>query len=369
MRRPIPLFRTFMPEGMDLAPVLTSGYLVAGTQVAAFEAALGTWLGNPRVCATNSSSAALTLALRLAGVGPGDQVAVSPLACTATTMPIATLGATPLWCDVDPATGMIDPADCARRLTGRTKAILSYHWAGDVGAVEALAALAAKHRIACIEDASEALGAELAGKRLGAGSADFTVVSFHAAKPLTTGEGGALLCARAADHERALRLRRFGIDNASFRLPTGDLNPASDIVEAGWNAYLTNIPAAIGLAGLPHVDGLLARARANGAWYDSALAEVAGLRLIRRRGDARSAFWAYTILAERADTLLAKLADAGIGCQRLHLRNDAYSCFGGRLEDLPGVAAFAAAELVIPCGWWVGDLDRDHIAATIREGW
>ena len=150
---PIPLFRTFMPEGVDLSPVLSGGYLAAGAQVAAFEQAVGVFIGNPHVTATNSSSSALTLALQLAGVGRGDQVAVSPLACTATTMPIANLGAEPLWCDVDPQTGMIDPADVAARLTDRVKAILGYHWSGDVGEIDRLQTLAHRQGIGCVEEA------------------------------------------------------------------------------------------------------------------------------------------------------------------------------------------------------------------------
>lgn len=365
---PVPLFRTFMPAGIDLTPVLFSGYLVAGAQVSAFERGVADFIGAPNVAATASSSAAMTLALHLAGVRPGDEVAVSPLACTATTMPIANLGARPLWCDVDPATGMIDPADVERRLTPRTKAIIAYHWAGDVGEVERLCAIAHRHCIACIEEASEAFGAEVGGRRVGGGTADFTVFSFHAVKHITTGEGGALVCADPRTHGRAVCLRRFGLDNASFRLPNGDLNPKSDVVEPGWNFYMTNIAAAIGLAGLPEADRLLARHRDNGAFYEARLAGVPGVTLLKRRPDARSAFWTYTLLAEDTDRLVARLVEAGIGCQRLHVRNDAYSCFGGPV-DLPGVASFAPRTLSLPCGWWVDEGDRERIAALIRSGW
>ena len=113
MARPfIPLFRVFMPETAHAAlrPVLASGRLAAGPQVANFETQVAAWLGAPRAVALNDASGGLTLALYLAGVRPGDEVIVSPLTCAATVMPIANLFARPVWCDVDPVTGMIRPS-------------------------------------------------------------------------------------------------------------------------------------------------------------------------------------------------------------------------------------------------------------------
>ena len=112
----IPLFKVFMPETAHAAlkPVLESGRLATGPQVAKFESALAAWFGVSGVVALNDASGGLTLALYLAGVRPGDEVITSPLACAATAMPIANLFARPVWCDVDPHTGMIDPAQIDR---------------------------------------------------------------------------------------------------------------------------------------------------------------------------------------------------------------------------------------------------------------
>lgn len=366
----IPLLKVFMAESAHAAlkPVLESGQLAAGRQVAEFEARLAAWLDAPDAVALGDASGALTLALYLAGVRPGDEVITSPLACSATLMPIANLFARPVWCDIDPHTGMPDAGKIAGLITEKTRAILLYHWSGDVADIGGVMALARQHGIKLVEDASEALGAEWRGRRLG-GEADFTVYSFYATKHINTGEGAALLAAEPQMAQAARHLRRFGIDPVKFRLPNGDLDPAFDIPLAGFNFPMNEIAATLGLEQLPHADAIVARHRANGRYYATALAGISGLRLLRRREDSVSGFWTYALCAERRDDLIRKLLSHGIGAQRLHLRNDGYSCFAGEARQLPGVGDFDAQNLSIPCGWWVGDEERECVVDCIRDGW
>ena len=362
-----------MPAGAAaaLATTLASGYLAHGAKVEEFETKLAAYTGNPRVCALSEVSGALTMALFMAGVRPGDEVIVSPMVCLATSMPIANLFARPRWCDVDPATGMLDPARIADLVTPRTRAILVYHWSGDVADLEALQATARAHGLKLVEDASEAFGAECGGAKLGHHGSDFCIYSFSAVRQITAGEGAALLCASPENHEQARRLRRYGIDQASFRLASGDLNPDSDIAVPGFNFCMNNIAATIGLAQFPQVEDIVRRQRANGRYYDSALAGTAGLTLLRRREDAVSGYWTYSLRAERRADLLRKLQQNGIGCQRLHVRNDRYSCFADARRDdaLPGVDLFDRENLSIPCGWWLSPEECERIVACVRAGW
>lgn len=371
----IPLFKVFTPEdaAARLAPVLASGQLAGGPQVQAFESALSSWLGAPQVVAVSDGSAAITLALTLAGVEAGDEVLVSPVACVASLMPIANIRARPRWLDIDPDTGMTTASAIRERVTGHTRALLHVQWSGDCGDVQALAAAAHDMELACIVDATEAFGAERDGRRW-LDDADFTAYSFYANKPLSTAEGGALAMADVDVAARARRLRRFGIDRAAQRTTTGDLAVTLDIPEPGWNATLTDVAATLGLAALPHIDACLARHRDNAAWLDQALASVSGLGLLRRNLRSRPAYWTYSLRAERRDDLIRKLHDAGIGAQRLHLRADGFGCFGGPIghepgADLPGVELFDRENLSIPCGWWVDDAARERIAAVFKSGW
>lgn len=352
-----------------LKPVLESGRLATGRQVAEFETRLATWLGAPEAVALSDASGAITLALYLSGVRPGDEVITSPLACSATVSPIANLFAHPVWCDIDPLTGMPDADNIAGLITEKTRAILLYHWSGDVADIGGAMALARQRGIKLVEDASEAFGAEWRGRRLG-GEADFTVYSFYATKHITTGgEGAALLAADREMAKTARHLRRFGIDPAKLRLPNGNLDPTFDIPLAGFNFPMNEIAATVGLEQLPHADGIVARHRTNGQYYDATLGGITGLSLLKRREDSISGLWTYALLAERRDDLIRKLHSHGIGAQRLHLRNDGYSCFDGGTQQLPGAAAFDAHNLSIPCGWWVGDEERELVAECLRSGW
>lgn len=372
MSAAVPLFKVHLPDTVlgALGRTFASGYVAQGAQVEQFERRLASWVGAKRVCAASEFSGALTLALYVAGVRPGDEVILSPLVCLATSMPVANLFAKPVWCDVDPSTGMLEASRLPPLISERTRAILAYHWSGDVCELETLGAIAASASIPLVEDASEAFGAEVRGARLGMNTADFTVYSFGAVRQMTCGEGAAVFVKDLDAWERLHRARRYGIHPPSFRLPNGDLNPGSDIPVAGFNFALNNIAAAIGLEQFAHIDRIVARCRANGAYFESALHGVAGVALLQRRKDAVSGYWTYSLRVQRRDDLVRKLHERGIGCQRLHVRNDRYACFAGaRTADLPGVGAFDRENLSIPCGWWVSDDDRDRIVACIRSGW
>ena len=368
---PIPLLRaaaatTALPA---LTELLASGQLASGAQVSEFEQALGRYLETPYVLATNDRSSALTLALRAAHVAPGDEVLLSPLVCLATSMPIANLHARPVWCEIDPMTGMLTVEGLASQVTARTKAIVTYHWGGDIGPLAELRAFADAHGLALIEDAAAAFGGEYRGHTLGNTPSDYTVLSFYAVNQLSLGEGGALLCRRAPDLAALQPLRRYGIQHATFRLPNGDLNPTSDIPRSGYNFALTNVHAALGLAQMPELPARIARYRANGRFFDETLRGIPSLTLLARLPDAISGYWVYALRAERRTALLAKLHAQGIGAQRLHLRNDHYTCFAPAARPLPGVDCFDAENLCLPCGWWVDDVARARIVDCLRAGW
>jgi dTDP-4-amino-4,6-dideoxygalactose transaminase len=364
---PIPLFRApTVPTALPrLAAVLASGQLAGGNLVPDFERTLGQYLGNPHVLAVSDRSAALTLALRAAGVGVADEVLLSPLVCLATSMPVLNLQARPVWCDVDPATGMLTPDTLAGRVTARTKAIITYHWGGDIGPLAALRAFADTHGLALIEDAAAAFGGEYQGRRIGNTLSDYTVLSFYAVNQLALGEGGALACRYAKDLEAIRWQRRYGIHQPSFRLPNGDLNPASDIPAGGYNFGLTNLHAAVGLAQFDTLPARLATHRANGRFFDQVLRDLPRLTALTRAPHAVSGYWVYAMRTAHRDALIAQLHACGIGAQRLHLRNDRYTCFARAAHTLPGVECFDAENLCIPCGWWVDHVARERIVACL----
>lgn len=365
----VPLFR--VPDlsvyADPLMKLLASGQLASGPAVSRFEEAFGAYLETPWVVSCGDSSSALTLSLFRAGVRPGDEVLMSPLVCLATSCPVRNLFADIRWCDVDPETGNLDPDDVRRRISRRTKLIVVYHWAGNPADLTAIYAIARDHGLAVVEDAGEALGAEYAGKKIGATGSDFTVFSFYPNRHLTTIEGAAITCRDGENLEALRKLRRYGIDQQTFRDGSGEINPASDIGVAGWNSYMNQVAATLGLLQLERLRETIARYQSNGLYFDQRFSETPGIKTLRRPFGSRSAYWVYTFLAQHRDEMLHRLRQRGVQASGLHVRNDIYSCFSAPAKEMLGVDQFARTALSIPCGWWVGDLERARIADIVFE--
>ena len=356
-----------MPESAMamLQQTLYSGYIGEGPRNAQFERALAAWLGVPSVVTVNSGTSALQLALRLAGVGPGDEVVSTPLTCAATNMPILALGARPVWADVDPWTGNISAEDVARKCTPRSRAILAVHWGGYPCDLAELAEIARARSIPLIEDAAHALGSEYRAVRVGR-HADFVCFSFQAIKMLTTGDGGALVCRSHADERRARRLRWFGLDR-NLQAAEG-CRSEQDIGEYGYKFHMNDIAATLGCAQLPYLDGNLARHRAHAARYDDALQGLKTIRPLRYQADRRSAYWLYTVRVTQRAAFIAHMREAGIATSRVHLRNDRYSVFAASAcGGLDGVDIFDAEQVNIPCGWWLEPEDITRIIRAMRR--
>jgi len=365
----VPLYSTFCPAGVgqQVEEVLQSGKIASGECVVAFEERLRAYLGNPLLISTAEMSSSIAMSLYLAGVRPGDEVVACPMACMATNAPIKNLFAEVRWCDCDPRTGGMDPGHLEHLLSSRTKAILLFHWAGNPADLNAIYEIAKTHGIAVIEDASEAFGAEYCGNKLGNTGADYCVFSFYPNRHLTTIEGAAVTFRRAEDFEKARWLRRYGIHSPSFRLSDGEINPQSDIPHAGWNCYMNQVSAVIGVAQLETFNARLNAWQSNGRFYDETLSNTGIVKLLGRQPNSISAYWVYTFLSTKRDRLLQYLTRNGIQASKVHLRNDIYSCFGTGKQCLPGVAEFSDHMLSIPCGWWVTEEQRTWIVELINN--
>ena len=350
-----------------LAHVLDTGAIAGGKHVARFESELGSFLGVNHLTTMADVSSALCLSLYMAGVRPDTEVIASPMACLATNIPVLNLFARVRWADVDPATGNMDPHSLDQLITSNTRAILLFHWAGNPAPIADIYRIAKGHNIPVVEDAGEALGAEYGRNRIGNTGGDFAVFSFYPNRHLHTIDGAAVTFASKETWEKARWLKRYGIHQPTFRDARGEIDPTSDIPEAGWNSYLSNAGACVGLAQIPKLPAIVEKHRDNGQYLDRELAGIAGIRLLRREPGSVSAYWVYTLLAERRDELIGWLKERGIQSSKVHLRNDVYSCFGPKQDPLPGLDSFAKGMLSIPCGWWVSNTDRQHIVSSIQE--
>jgi perosamine synthetase len=367
----IPLYKPHIPPdaARALAAVFQSGQIAGDGNLPDFERQLRDFIGAPFIAPTAEFSRSIEMALRMAGVGPGDSVLLSPLACLASTTPLLQVGAQAIWCDIDLSTGAIRADEIRRWCRPDTKAVLLYHWVGIPGDLEGVQREAAALGLKVIEDAGEALGAEYAGRRIGAHGSDYTVFSFSPVRPITTGEGAAIVFHDEAEYERGRAWRRYGIPSTGFRDTLGEISSACDITVPGSHNYMSRLAGALGSLQMASLPGIVEACRANGAFYDAALDGVAGVQRLTQGVGTVPSYWVYCLLAENRDALLRKLRERGVYASMVHLRNDAYSCFGGRPGDVPAVEDFARRQICIPSGWWVTAEDREIIAETIRSGW
>lgn len=372
-----PLFKVHMPVEEALAgirEVMESGFVNEGKQVTDFQNALMGFLGVRNLVLTNSCTSALTMAYKLAGVGPGTEVITTAMTCVATNTPIVNLGAKIVWADIKPQSGSIDPGDIERKITANTRAIAFVNWAGTPCDLDSIRAIGRKHGIPVIQDAAHAFGATWHGRPI-SDFADFTCLSFQAIKHLSSGDGGALICSDERQFALARKLKWFGYDRDAVKDEKGEWKGqrwSADIRpnEVGYKFNMNNIAAAIGLAQMPFIGSLLEAHRRNADTYATEFAGSPHIRLLEIPAPARSSYWVYTCLfngsESQRDELIEQLNAEGISAGLVHLPNDMYSAFEDYKADLPGTTAFSSSQVSLPCGWWVSPEDCRHIAKRVH---
>jgi perosamine synthetase len=246
---------------------LRSGRLSLGPMVDRFEAALAASVGAPFVAAISSGTAGLHLCMRLAGIGPGDEVVTTPFSFVASANCALYEGATPVFADIDPETLNVDPAAVEAAVTPRTKAILPVHIFGYPAELAELEAIAARHGLAIVEDACEALGSEYRGRPVGS-SGRPAVFAFYPNKQLTTGEGGAVAVASEDEWALLKSLSNQGRSDSGEWLTHARL---------GYNYRLDELSGALGLAQLERFDEIRAARAEVAARYGALLAGIDGV--------------------------------------------------------------------------------------------
>lgn len=328
----IPVMRPwFGPEEADAAAeAVRSGWVAQGPRVAAFEKAFAAWVGAADAVAVSSCTTALHLALIGAGVGPGDDVVVPSLSFIATANAVRYVGASPVFADVDPATGNMTPATVEAVRTASTRAVILVDQGGVPADLDAMRALCDPSGIVVIEDAACGAGATLRGRPVGAGAA-FATYSFHPRKLLTCGEGGMVTVDRPDVAARLRRLREHGMSVSAADRDAADRGGGAPVLESydelGFNYRMTDVQAAIGLVQLGRLTEMVARRRELAERYRRLLARVPGLRLVSDPVDAEGRVYGETnyqacwVLLEpefpvRRDAMLGRLAAAGISARR-----------------------------------------------------
>lgn len=292
-----------------VAQVLRSGWLTTGARAAEFEAALSSYFGGRAVKTFTSATAALEVALRIAGIGEGDEVITTAMSFAATANVILRTGARPVFVDAELGSLNMDLGEAEAAITGRTRALMPVHFAGRPLDMDRLYRIARRHELRVIEDAAHAIGASWRGQRIGS-IGDTIAFSFHPNKNMTTIEGGALVL-YDSNEARLAELHRFhGIQ----RNAQGDI----DVELPGGKSNFSDVSATIGLAQLERLDAFNARRRELAALYFRHLHTDPPM-MLPDRGDAGHCWHIFTPLLPLAQMdfgrgeFIRRMHERGIG--------------------------------------------------------
>ena len=376
--RTIPFYRPDIGDEEIAAVVetLRSGWLTVGPRTQEFEQEFARAVGAPHAVAVSSCTAALHLALDALDLEPGDEVITSTLTFAATGATIIHSGARPVLADCTRDTLNIDPADVARKVTPRTRAVVPVHYAGQPAPMDEILEIARQHRLTVIEDAAHALPASYRGRAVGT-IGDLTAFSFYATKNLTTGEGGMLTFANADLADRLRSRRLHGMSRDAWRRYSAQGSWRYDVSYPGFKYNMTDVAAAMGLVQLRRLPALHRRRREIVALYDEMLSDRPELEPLAVLPDVQHAWHLYVtrIRPERLridrDALIEALKAAGIGIAvhfiPLHLHSFYRDAFGYRPEHFPVASAAAESILSLPLFTLMSDDDVRYVAATVRR--
>ncbi len=365
--------------------VLHSPALSIGPQIGAFEQALAAYAGAAHGVGVNSGTSGLHLCAIAAGVTTGDLVITTPFSFIASANSIMYERGVPLFVDVDPATGNIDPALVAEAaealakggptaerwlppalrqssIVNRLRAILPVHAFGQPADMDPILEVARQYKLAVIEDACEAIGAEYKGRRAGA-LGDAAVFAFYPNKQITTGEGGMIVTSNAEWANLFRSLRNQGRDVFDAWL---------NHTRLGYNYRLDELSAALGLAQIKRIDELLAKRAQVAEWYNQRLADV---QLVERphiaASTTRMSWFVYVVRvkapAER-DALLRRLAELGVPSRPyftpIHLQPFYRQSFGYQRGDFPVTEHLGDVSLALP---FSGVMTEDQVEYVVEQ--
>lgn len=349
--------------------VLQSDWLTTGPLVERFETSLAAATGTEYAVSVCNGTAALHAAMHALDIGDGDEVIVPPLTFAATANAVLYQGGTPVFADVDPQTLLLDAASVASRITSRTRAVVAVDYAGQPCDYDALRKITDQHGLHLISDACHSLGATWRGQPCGA-QADLTVFSFHPVKPITTGEGGAIVTNDASLARRMRTFRNHGITtDHGQRAKIGGWH--YEMVELGFNYRLTDLQCALGLTQLGKLRDFIGRRRQIARRYNEAFANEPLVRPLGVHPAAGHGYHLYVVRIPQRDRVFKALREAGIGANIHYIPVHYHPYYRQRLGTSEGLCPNAEAAygeiLSLPIFTGLSQQDQDRVVATLQD--
>jgi dTDP-4-amino-4,6-dideoxygalactose transaminase len=359
-------------EALAAADAVRSGWVAQGPRVARFEQEFASLVGAGHGVAVSSCTTGLHLAMVLLGLGPGDEVVVPSLSFIATANVVRYVGATPVFADVDLATGnlTVETIDAVR--TERTRAVIAVHQGGVPFDTAALRKAADGWGVALVEDAACAAGSTAYGQSVGAGAA-IAAWSFHPRKVITTGEGGMVTLDDAEGAKRLRRLREHGMNVSAAERHASAQPVLEAYLETAFNYRMTDIQAAVGLVQLGRLAGLVAQRRQLAARYQELLADIDGLVPVRDPAHGQTNYQSFWVLLDSTygvgrDEALSELAARGVSARRGIMASHLEPAYADVTPAaLPVTERITRDSLILPLHHKLTEDDQDHIVGVLRD--
>ena len=373
----IPVIKPFLgeEEALAAAEVVRSGWVAQGPRVAEFEQRFAEAQGAAHGVAVSNCTTGLHLAMHVLGLGAGDEVIIPSFSFIATTNVVRYVGATPVFCDVDPNTGNVTAETIEAVITPRTRAVIAVHQGGMPFDVDSVQALCDKRGIQLVHDSACAAGSTYKGKPVSS-TANLAAWSFHPRKLLTTGEGGMVTTNDADLAVRLRKLREHGMSvSAAERHAQGSVKLEA-YEEVAFNYRMTDMQAAVGLIQLSKLDGVIAKRRELAERYHKLLPEIDGLRFVSDPDYGTTnyqSFW--VVLPDSVEKsvvdVLTELSAAGISGRRGIMAAHLEPAYVGSDEavraDLPVTEHLTRRSLILPLFHQMTDAEHDQVVSALAK--
>ncbi|MBN2781791.1 MAG: UDP-4-amino-4,6-dideoxy-N-acetyl-beta-L-altrosamine transaminase [Campylobacterales bacterium] len=344
--------------------VLNSNFLTQGAKVAEFEEELCRYTGAKYAVTFNSATSALFAAYSVCGIGEGDEIITTPISFVATSNMFVTLGAKPIWCDVK-LDGNIVERQIEKLITPKTKMIVPVHFGGKPVNLAKIHEIANKHNLLVIEDASHALGSSIDGKKIGSFS-DMTIFSFHAIKPITTTEGGAVMTNNEELAKKLRLIRSHGIEKKQLW--------NSDMVMMGYNFRISEVAASLGITQIKKLDRFIETREKIAKYYDERFKSEKLFITQKLDANTTSSRHLYPIILNPElqcpkEDIFKELQERGLGVQVHYKPIYQNSFYKEKFGDVSLSVAndFYRSEISIPCHQKMSLDDAKYVADTFLD--
>ena len=364
-------------EVQAVSDTVRSGWWAKGPRTIEFEKRFAEYVGAKYCVGVNSCTAALHLALMTQGIGPGDEVITTPLTFASSANTILHVGATPVFADIDPETGLIDPKEIEKKITDKTRAVVPVHYSGLAADIGEIGRLCERYGLFLSEDAAHAVETRYNGELIGHHPQGAVSYSFYATKNLACGEGGALVTDDEEVYKKASILSCHGMSAGSWNRYGKSGSWRYDIEEPGFKYNMFDIQAALALAQLARMDDMQRRRFEAVDVYEQAFRDVPQLRLQKTPDYCHHSRHLYIlrIVPERLtisrDQFIEELKARNVGVSvhfiALHTMSAYTKRYGYKPEDFPKAYAFSESEISLPMYSTLGREKAQYVADAVLD--